>query len=175
MAETPFLQDVDGCMDAVEAEESGQFSALIARARLDPREQLRYGDFSHCAFDGDDMRGFDFSGCNLLNTTFAGARIDAAVFDLANVSLAALRAAADFDAWLKADLARPAEARRRIAAARLPDLATFREAPWRRKWWSSRRASSRWGRTKATTRPTTTRSGSGECAFRNASRSANTR
>jgi len=130
MAETPFLQDVDGCMDAVEAEESGQFSALIARARLDPREQLRYGDFSHCAFDGDDMRGFDFSGCNLLNTTFAGARIDAAVFDLANVSLAALRAAADFDAWLKADLARPAEARRRIAAARLPDLATFREAPW---------------------------------------------
>ena len=125
-----FLDNVDAFLDAVEASESHRFSALVACGGLDPGKDLVFGEFSDCTFDGDDLRHFDLTGCNLRGASFTEAFIAGAVLDLADVSLTALSEAADFDVWLKGDLKRLANARRKINPSRLPDLARFREAPW---------------------------------------------
>ncbi len=124
------LHEYDRRMQAIQDCGSDDLSMLAAAAGLDPAEAFRFADFAECTFDGDDLRHFDLTGCNLRGAAFTGAFIAGAVFDLADVSLAALREAADFDVWLKGDLKRLANARRKINPSRLPDLARFREAPW---------------------------------------------
>ncbi len=116
------------------------FRAMVEAVGLTPERDLRFQNLSGCPLDGQDLSGFDFTGADLSGSTFARAtlagkivknrEIAGAVFDLADVSLAALSEAADFDAWLKGDLKRPANARRKVNPARLPDLARFREAPF---------------------------------------------
>jgi formylglycine-generating enzyme required for sulfatase activity len=117
-------------IDRLAREPVSTFRALVDSVGLDPLQELRFHDFAGCPFDRQDLRRFDLTGCNLRNTTFKGALIQGAIFDLAAVGLGALKQAADFEAWLKADLARKPEARRKINPSRLPDLAEFREAPF---------------------------------------------
>ena len=117
-------------LQRIDSEKSDAISGLVALAGLDPSRDLRFGDLEDCRFDDDAVRGYDFTGCYLARSTFKGAFIAGAIFDLSNVSFSELRKASDFDAWLEGDLKRPAGARRKVAASRLPDLARFREAPW---------------------------------------------
>jgi formylglycine-generating enzyme required for sulfatase activity len=124
------IHEFDARVKEIEDDPGHSFRAWVEIAGIDPSQDLRFGDFSDCSMDADDLRGFNFTGCNLRNTTFKNAQIEAAIFDLASLGLAALEQAADFDAWLTADLARPPNTRRRINPARLPDLASFREAPF---------------------------------------------
>ena len=124
------VHEFDARVRRIEDNATRDFRAWVEIAGMDPSQDFRFGNFADCAMDGDDLRRFDLTGCNLRNTTFKGARIQGAIFDLAAVSLGALRQAADFDGWLKADLARKPEARRKINPSRLPDLAEFREAPF---------------------------------------------
>ena len=120
--------------DAAEGED---FARLIAATGLDPRRDLRFGDFAGCRLEGADLGTFDFTGCDLTGATFARedhgkvvrASILGATFDMASLRLDALKQADDFDKWLAADLARTG--RRRLAdPARLCDRDAFREAPW---------------------------------------------
>ena len=115
---------------ALVAAASESFPDLVAAAGLRPEADLRFGDFSTCQFDGDDLRRFDFTGCDLSGATFARARILGARFDGARLDLGALRVAADYDAFLKADLTRKGSQRYRPAPRRLRDFAVFREAPF---------------------------------------------
>ena len=90
----------------------------------------RFGDFSGCRFDGDVVRGFDFTGCDLTGATFLRAQIEHAKFDCTRLDARALQKAADYAAYLKADVARDPAERHRVIPSRLRDLAIFREAPF---------------------------------------------
>ena len=103
---------------------------LLRRRGIDPSRDLRFGNFSTCSFNGQNLRGFVFIGCNLIGSTFDGARIEEANFDCARVELAALAKAADFDAYLKWELTRAPKDRFPLDPSRLRDLAVFREAPF---------------------------------------------
>lgn len=106
------------------------FRKLVESVGLDPTCDLRFHGFAHCPFPNEDLRGFDFSGCDLRGATFKGAKILGARFDCANLYPNALSAAKDFAAWRAADLQRAAASRAVLDPSRLPDLASFREAPW---------------------------------------------
>src|SRR5262245_56390416 len=72
------------------------FTRALEIARLNPKLDLRFGDWSGIVMDGEDLRGFDFTGANLLGCTFADARIEGAIFDAADIDPDALSAAIDF-------------------------------------------------------------------------------
>ena len=120
--------EFEACIESIAHSPSDAFVDLVAAAGLRPEGDLRFGDFSDCAFDGEALRGFDFTGCDLRRSSFAGARIKGAIFDAAKLDGGALRQAVDYEAYLKADIARTD--RHRLATHRLPDLAAFREAPF---------------------------------------------
>jgi formylglycine-generating enzyme required for sulfatase activity len=67
------------------------FAALVRLAGINPKTELRFGDFAGVSLRGADLRGFDLSGANLRGADFVdaqlagarfhGARIDGARFD----------------------------------------------------------------------------------------------
>src|SRR5689334_927279 len=77
------------------------FVELIRIARLDPRRDLRFSNWSGISFDGIDLRGFDFTGSRLTGCDFANARIEGARFEMADLKGANLRKARDWGAYLK--------------------------------------------------------------------------
>ena len=117
-------------IERIDCTPSDEFAELITAAGLRKECDLRFGDFSKSSFDGNNLRGFDFTGCDLTGSSFVGALIEGAKFDCARVDIAALRLAADYAAYSKTDLDRPPHERHRVRAARLRDLAIFREAPF---------------------------------------------
>jgi len=120
----------DARVDRLRRLHSGRFSDLARCIGQRPETDLRFGDFSGCRFEGDDVRGFDFTGCDLGGATFERARIEGAKFDGARLDPGALRRAADYDSFLKADVARKASTRHRLNTSRFRDFAIFREAPF---------------------------------------------
>jgi hypothetical protein len=63
------------------ASNDDDFSTVISKAGLDPKHDLRFGDWSDISFEGADLRGFDFTGARLVNCHFEQALIDGSVFD----------------------------------------------------------------------------------------------
>jgi formylglycine-generating enzyme required for sulfatase activity len=124
------VEELDRRIDAIDHSDTDEFVDLIRLAGLDPLHALRFGDFSSCRLDGQDLRGFVFTGCDLTNASFKGALIEGAKFDCARVDIAALRLAADYAAYSKTDFDRPPHERHRVRATRLRDLAIFRDAPF---------------------------------------------
>ncbi|WP_158817971.1 SUMF1/EgtB/PvdO family nonheme iron enzyme [Methylocapsa sp. S129] len=122
--------DLEERIDAIDNSAVEDFVELIRLAGLNPTYELRFGDFSGCRFDGQDLRGFGFTGCDLTNASFKGARIERAEFDCATMQLATLAEAADFDNYLKTEMTRRWKSRFPLNARRLRDLAIFREAPF---------------------------------------------
>src|SRR5262245_823644 len=62
------------------------FAALVNIAGLDPKTELRFGDFSGVSFRDSDLRGFDFSGAKLHGCDFVGAWIEGARFDATEIA-----------------------------------------------------------------------------------------
>jgi formylglycine-generating enzyme required for sulfatase activity len=124
------VAELDEVLDAIDHVSTDDFVELIRLAGLDPTRELSFGDFSRCGFDGDHLRGFNFTGCDLTGASFNEARIEGAKFDCAKVQLAALAKATDFDVYLNWELGRAPEDRCPLDPARLRDLAVFREAPF---------------------------------------------
>ena len=114
----------------VKASESDRFDHLIHAARLDAAQDLRFGDRHDLDLSAADLRGFDFTGSDLTGARFRGVLILGATFDRCAVDLAALREAADFAAFRKDELRRPAVRRRLWSDRRLRDLEQFRDTPF---------------------------------------------
>ena len=108
----------------------GKMRAIVEAAGLRLGANLSFLDLADSNFDGKDIRDFLFTGSNLTGASFDGARIEGAIFDSARVSLGALAKAADFPAYLKWELDRPAATRYPLDPSRLPNLAAFRETPF---------------------------------------------
>jgi signal transduction histidine kinase/CheY-like chemotaxis protein len=70
---------------------------LVSAAELDPRSDLRFGDWRGFDLTDADLRGFDFTGADLAGAKFDNALVKGAIFDGARYELASLRKAADFD------------------------------------------------------------------------------
>jgi formylglycine-generating enzyme required for sulfatase activity len=68
---------------AVIAVPTDDFRSLVSTAGIDPALGLRFHDWSHIDFAGDDLRDMDFSGARLVACRFDGARISGARFDKA--------------------------------------------------------------------------------------------
>jgi CRP/FNR family cyclic AMP-dependent transcriptional regulator len=91
---------------------SDQFVDLVCTAGLDPKRDLRFGDWHGLDLSGADLRGFDFTGANLSGTCFDDALIFGAVFEQAIYESDSLRRAADFDVYSRALLEKRAGHRR---------------------------------------------------------------
>src|SRR5262245_52999080 len=78
-------QDWSAMVRRVADEQTEDFAQLVNGAGLDPRTELRFGDFSGVSFRGVDLRGFDFSCAKLHQCDFSGARIEGARFDAAEL------------------------------------------------------------------------------------------
>ena len=124
------IHEFESRVRQIEDDATSDFRRWVETSGMDPSQDFRFANFADCSMNGDDLRRFDLTGCKLRGASFRGAHIQGAIFDLAAVSLGALKQAEDFDAWLKDDLARKPEARRKFNPSRLPDLAEFREAPF---------------------------------------------
>lgn len=74
------------------------FTRALEQAKLDPRHDLRFGDWSSISMDEEDLRGFDFTGANLRGCTFRNALIAGAKFDEAVLEPATLMRARDYEA-----------------------------------------------------------------------------
>lgn len=72
-----------------------RFTQAIVMAGLDPRRDLRFGDWSGLCLDGEDLRGFDFTGADLRGSTFVNALIEGANFQQAELDQDALGRASD--------------------------------------------------------------------------------
>jgi CRP/FNR family cyclic AMP-dependent transcriptional regulator len=81
---------------------SDKFVDLVRTAGLDPKRDLRFGDWHSLDLSGADLRGFDFTGANLSGACFDNALISGAVFEQAIYEFDALCRAADFDAYSSA-------------------------------------------------------------------------
>ena len=108
---------------------SDRLDHLVAATGLDPAADLRFGVWRGFDLSEADVRGFDFMGADLTGACFRSARIAGANFDRATYDLAALREAADFDAFFSQETLRLPESRRRPADRRLRDFERFRDAP----------------------------------------------
>jgi UDP-3-O-[3-hydroxymyristoyl] N-acetylglucosamine deacetylase len=53
-----------------------EFSVLVAEAKLSPSTDFRFLNLSDVDFAGSDLRGFDFTGANLMRTNWADAVYD---------------------------------------------------------------------------------------------------
>jgi formylglycine-generating enzyme required for sulfatase activity len=124
------VTELEQRIDSIDSSETDDFVALIRLAGFDPARDLRFGDFSKCRFDAQDLHRFDFTGCDLRGASFERAMIETAILDAARIDPGALARAADYPAFLKTDLARPPADRHRLATRRLRDFAGFREAPF---------------------------------------------
>jgi formylglycine-generating enzyme required for sulfatase activity len=102
------------------------FVQLLRRAELDPKKHLRFADWSGVSFAGCDLRGFDFTGARLHDCDFTGALIDGARFDGAEINGASLRAAKDWESYVR-NWRPSGEA---IADGHLPVGAVFQDAPF---------------------------------------------
>jgi hypothetical protein len=78
---------------------SDRFDDLVNAAGLNPRKDLRFGDWQGLDLRGTDLRGFDFTGANLIGARFDGAQVAGAIFERASVDLEALRKATDFEVF----------------------------------------------------------------------------
>jgi (p)ppGpp synthase/HD superfamily hydrolase len=76
---------------------SDRLDELVKATGLNPKADLRYGDWRGFDLTGADLRGFDFTGADLTGARFDHARIAGAVFDEAIYETASLSRAADFD------------------------------------------------------------------------------
>jgi (p)ppGpp synthase/HD superfamily hydrolase len=76
---------------------SDRLDDLVKATGLNPRSDLRYGDWRGLDLSGADLRDFDFTGANLAGTRFDNALIEGAVFDQAIFEMDALSHAADFE------------------------------------------------------------------------------
>ncbi len=122
----PPAETVAALIEAVGRAETDDFVALMKVAALDPGRDLRFCDWSGVDFSGCDLRRFDFTGANLMGCRFDGARIVGARFEAAQVERTALRAAADWENYVRSWQApQPPPGDRH-----LPDLAPFVDAPW---------------------------------------------
>lgn len=78
---------------------SDRFDDLVRAAGLDPKKDLRFGDWQNLDFSDSDLRAFDFTGCNLSGANFNNALIEGAKLTRANFELASLEKAADYVAF----------------------------------------------------------------------------
>ena len=112
--------------EAVIEAEAASFTELVKLSGLDPAKHLRLADWSDIDFSGADLRGYDFSGAKLRNCHFDGAEIEGARFDQAEINGTNLRAAKDWDTyvrnWLRSD--------RVVDDRYLPEGAVFQDAPF---------------------------------------------
>ena len=116
-------------IQAVLASPSDRLDRLVAASGIDPATDLRFGDWRGFDLTEADLRGFDFMGADLTGARFRNARIAGANFDRAAYDLAALREAEDFAEFLRQEMRRPPESRRRPPDWRLKDFERFRDAP----------------------------------------------
>ena len=113
---------------------TADFAELITISGLDPRQHLRFADWSGLDFTGADLRGFDFTGARLIGCTLQGAVIEGARFDQAEIDQAGfdakrrtkLRSAKDWESYLKSwrKAAQPPR------DDHLPTMAVFQDAPF---------------------------------------------
>jgi hypothetical protein len=74
---------------------SDRLDDLVRASGINPRSDLRFGDWRELDLTNADLRGFDFSGADLSGTKFDGARVAGAIFDGARYELASLYKAQD--------------------------------------------------------------------------------
>ncbi len=134
-------KDVEAAERLIDEAETDDFAKLIKIAGLDPKQHLRFADWSGVDFSGCDLRGFDFTAARLNGCRFDGARIagagfdsarfdgvrfDGARFDQAEIDGANLRAVKDWAAyrqnWVKAP--------QPVRSHHLPPGAVFQDAPF---------------------------------------------
>lgn len=88
MAGKKSTKDINQRMQAV-ASAAGEvrlnFGELLRLARLDPRRDLRYGNWTGVTFDHMDLSGYDFTGSILSGCSFVGAKIEDACFEQAEL------------------------------------------------------------------------------------------
>jgi uncharacterized protein YjbI with pentapeptide repeats len=97
---------------AVDDSPSDRLDDLVRVTGLDPAEDRRFGNWRGFDLTGADLRGFDFTGADLTGARFRNALIAGATFDRCVFDMRLLREAADFDAFLKREMRRPAKSRR---------------------------------------------------------------
>jgi cyclohexadieny/prephenate dehydrogenase len=88
-------QRIQAVIDA----QDDRLDMLVKATGLDPKTDLRFGDWSGLDLSGADLRGFNFTGADLTGTRFDNALIAGATFDNASYELASLEKAADFYAF----------------------------------------------------------------------------
>ena len=76
-------QEIEVRKRLVDEAPTDDFGELIRIARLEPKQHLRFADWSGVDFSGSDLRGFDFTGAKLVGCNFEGTLIEGARFDQA--------------------------------------------------------------------------------------------
>ncbi|MGH1351760.1 MAG: SUMF1/EgtB/PvdO family nonheme iron enzyme [Methyloligellaceae bacterium] len=71
-------------------------SDLVRLAKLDPKKDFQFTNWSGIDFKNSDIRGFDFTGANLSDCDFTDALIEGAVFDIAIINRTNIRQAKDW-------------------------------------------------------------------------------
>ncbi len=94
-------KDVEAAERRVDEAKTESFAELVKIAGLDPKQHLRFADWSGVDFSGCDLRGCDFTGARIRNCKFDGAFIKGARFDQAEINGTDLRVTADWVDHLK--------------------------------------------------------------------------
>lgn len=81
---------------AIESCESESFRALVKAAGLNPASAFRFAKLQNQSFDDCDLTGYDFTGANLIGSSFVRAFLGDANFRGARVETAALQHAQDW-------------------------------------------------------------------------------
>ncbi len=75
------IRDLDAAQLRIAAANSGDFAKLIELSGIDPKQDLRYWNWSGLSFKGCDLRGFDFRAARLIGCDFTNALIEGACFE----------------------------------------------------------------------------------------------
>jgi formylglycine-generating enzyme required for sulfatase activity len=114
-------------IQAVLAASSDRLDDMVRVVGLDPRTDLRFGDWRALNLADADLRGFDFTGADFTGAEFDRAHIAGAIFDRAIYDFSALRKAADFDEFVRIEIERSNETG--PPDRRLKDFQRFRDTP----------------------------------------------
>jgi formylglycine-generating enzyme required for sulfatase activity len=125
-AMTWLAKDVEAAERLVDEAETDDFAKLIKIAGLDPKQHLRFADWSSVDFSGCDLRGFDFTAARVNGCRFDNARIEGARFDQAEIAGTNLPRALDWHTY-RQNWVRP---RKPVRSDHLPVGAVFQDAPF---------------------------------------------